>query len=658
MRAPDGAFLGTLYLKASLAERFEGRVDYSKGIVAGVMMLSSLAAFVVALRLQKVVSDPIIRLSGIARRVSDRKDYTLRVEEGRADEVGTLMRSFNQMLENIEIRERELQAARAEMEEVNHTLEEKVESRTSELARLMDEAQEAREAAERANRTKDGFLANMSHELRTPLNAIIGYSEMLKEEAEDLGEEVFIQDLDKIHGAGKHLLGLISDILDISKIESGKMELFVEKLEITEMIREIGHTIAPLVEKNGNTLEVDCPADIGGMEADLTKLKQAIFNLLSNASKFTKEGTIGLEVKRVMEGLDEYVLFVVSDTGIGMTEKQMDKVFEAFTQADAGTTKKYGGTGLGLTITRQFCRLMGGDASVESEAGRGSTFTLKIPQQVVAPVSGTQFMTRADIEEKGIPLPANAKTVLVIDDDPAVLDLMSRFLGKEGYRVEVADGGAEGIRRARELRPDAITLDVMMPGVDGWAVLNTLKADPELASIPVVMLSMIEDRKMGFALGASDYLAKPVQRERVASALSRFLKDRNGGDVLVVDDDNDVRRMLAEMLRSGGWRVREAESGLAALEKLKESVPALILLDLVMPEMNGFDFLENLKADAAWRDLPVVVLTAAELDASERESLKGQVQEVLGKGVCGSEELLSRVGDLMKTQLTAQIDGN
>lgn len=218
----------------------------------------------------------------------------------------------------------------------------------------MNEAQEAREAAERANRTKDGFLANMSHELRTPLNAIIGYSEMLKEEAEDLGEEVFIQDLDKIHGAGKHLLGLISDILDISKIESGKMELFVEKLEITEMIREIGHTIAPLVEKNGNTLEVDCPADIGGMEADLTKLKQAIFNLLSNASKFTKEGTIGLEVKRVMEGLDEYVLFVVSDTGIGMTEKQMDKVFEAFTQADAGTTKKYGGTGLGLTITRQF----------------------------------------------------------------------------------------------------------------------------------------------------------------------------------------------------------------------------------------------------------------------------------------------------------------
>jgi len=354
LRAPDGAFLGTLYLKASLAERFEGRVDYSKGIVAGVMMLSSLAAFVVALRLQKVVSDPIIRLSGIARRVSDRKDYTLRVEEGRADEVGTLMRSFNQMLENIEIRERELQAARAEMEEVNHTLEEKVESRTSELARLMDEAQEAREAAERANRTKDGFLANMSHELRTPLNAIIGYSEMLKEEAEDLGEEVFIQDLDKIHGAGKHLPGLISDILDISKIESGKMELFVEKLEITEMIREIGHTIAPLVEKNGNTLEVDCPADIGGMEADLTKLKQAIFNLLSNASKFTKEGTIGLEVKRVMEGLDEYVLFVVSDTGIGMTEKQMDKVFEAFTQADAGTTKKYGGTGLGLTITRQF----------------------------------------------------------------------------------------------------------------------------------------------------------------------------------------------------------------------------------------------------------------------------------------------------------------
>ena len=305
----DDELLGTLYVKASLAERFEGRVEHGKGIVAAVMMLACFTALVVSLRLQKVVSDPIIKLSRIASEVSEKKDFSLRADSDRPDEIGDLMRSFNEMLENIENRQRDLQKARAETEEINRTLEDKVEKRTAELAGLMKEAQEAREAAEQASRTKDAFLANMSHELRTPLNAIIGYSEMLKEEAEDLGEDVFTQDLDKIHGAGKHLLGLISDILDISKIESGKMELFVEKIEISEMVKEVCHTIQPLVEKNSNVLEVECPDGLGSMEADLTKLKQTIFNLLSNASKFTKEGAVSLKVEREKADDGNFVLF-------------------------------------------------------------------------------------------------------------------------------------------------------------------------------------------------------------------------------------------------------------------------------------------------------------------------------------------------------------
>lgn len=616
-------------------------------------MISSLVAFLVAFRLQKVVSDPIVELSRIAERVSKDEDYSIRADDSRKDEVGKLMASFNQMLDNIQARDRDLQHARAQTEEMNRTLEEKVETRTSELARSMNEAQEAKEVAEQASRTKSTFLANMSHELRTPLNAIIGYSEMLQEEAEDLGEEVFISDLPKIHGAGKHLLGLINDILDISKIESGKMDLFVEKFDVPEMIQEVCHTIAPLVAKNRNALVVECPEDLGSMEADLTKLKQSIFNLLSNASKFTEDGTITLRIKHQSENLGDFMYFTIEDTGIGMTEAQLGKVFEAFTQADAGTTRKYGGTGLGLAITRQFCRLMGGDATVESEVGKGSTFTLQIPQVVVSLKSGTQFITKEMAPAQLSDLPADAKKILVIDDDPTVHELMSRFLRKEGYLVEVAAGGVAGINRAREMRPDAITLDVMMPDMDGWSVLNALKADPELADIPVVMLSMIEDKNMGFALGASDYLTKPVQRDRVASVLRRFLDDGGEKRVLIVEDDENIREMIANMLKKADWMVDEASNGRHALEVMAEYQPSLILLDLMMPEMNGFDFLAELQKNSDWESIPVVVLTAKELTKVDHQKLRGHVEKILKKGMYSREELLSQVRTLVKSRLAS-----
>jgi signal transduction histidine kinase/DNA-binding response OmpR family regulator len=499
-----------------------------------------------------------------------------------------------------------------------------------------EEALEARDAAEAANRTKSTFLANMSHELRTPMNAIIGYSEMLLEDADDPG--TMKPDLEKIRSAGKHLLALINDILDVSKIEAGKMSLHCEEFDVARTVREVADTVAPLVEKNHNTLGIMCPENAGTMHSDLTKLRQTLFNLLSNAAKFTEHGTITIEVADVPPGR---IRFRVSDTGIGMTPDQLGKIFTAFGQADASTTRKYGGTGLGLVISRKFCEMMGGGIEVTSEPGRGTTFTVDLPRNPQEPpaVLGREVPASGTGDSQA--------AVLVIDDDADAADLLRRTLEKQGYHVMVATSGARGLELARKMRPAAITLDVMMPGMDGWSVLSALKSDPATASIPVIMVTMLQDRSLGFALGASDYLTKPVEAAKLHAVLAAH-HIQSEAPVLVVEDDPGNRSLLVRLLQKEGLPAAEAENGASALEAMRLKRPALILLDLMMPVMDGFRFLEEVAKAPEFAEIPVIAITAKDLTPSERDSLLGSVTGIIEKGAVDREQLMERITGIIR----------
>ncbi len=494
------------------------------------------------------------------------------------------------------------------------------------------ELDRARGAAEHADRVKSEFLANMSHELRTPLNAIIGYSQLLQEDAEDEGNTSTVADLKKIESAGKHLLNLINDILDLSKIEAGKMDVFIEQIDVAALVEDVRLMVEPLAARNANTLSVELEPELGAMQSDHTKVKQSLLNLLSNACKFTKEGRVALTIRRDPERSD-MLLFAVSDTGVGMTEAQQARLFEAFTQADSSTTRQYGGTGLGLVITRSFARMLGGDVSVRSAPGEGSTFTLSLPQMPLPAEPAESDAPAPDAYPAGPPAVEARATVLLTDDEPASRRIIGAHLAREGYRVIYAQSGAEALELARRERPDAITLDIMMPQLDGWSVLQALKADPELAAIPVVLISITADRNLGFALGAAAVLSKPVDRAQLAAALREHCAIPDGEAVLIVEDDAATRALSERTIERMGLRAASTANGQQALDWLEANPPpALILLDLLMPVMDGFAFLRHLRARAAWRVIPVLVLTAKTLTAEEREALMATTQRIVGKG--------------------------
>lgn len=515
--------------------------------------------------------------------------------------------------------------------------------REAELAELVRKLEIARDEAMQATQAKSQFLANMSHELRTPLNAIIGITEMMREDAESEGQADLLEPLDRIHGAGRHLLHLINQILDLSKIEAGKLDLRVENTDISALMHDCIATAEPLAAKNGNRLEINCHDHIGTIRTDPMRLRQIILNLLSNSCKFTDNGIVGLRVER--EG--EWCQIAVSDTGIGMTPEQLKRLFQEFTQADSSTTRKYGGTGLGLAISRRLCRLLGGDIEASSEPRRGSTFTVHLPlrasrhgEGIGERSSGTQSLA----EVNG---PKVAR-VLVIDDDEAARNIIRRALMKEGYEVLIADGGRQGIELARRFRPSVILLDVLMPEMDGWSVLQELKRDPGLTDIPVIMMTIVDEQNRAYALGAAAYLSKPVDRKQLRKLLAHYRStEPNLGRVLVVENDEPMREWLARILTEDGWIVDVAENGREALYSLGEKSADLILLDLIMPEMDGFEFIEELRKNPFWDSLPVVVLTAAELTDKDRECLNEAVQNILEKSSHSRESLITAVRNIL-----------
>jgi hypothetical protein len=618
--------VGSIRIVSDLQELQERRRNIFE-ILALVVLGVSLVASLMAALVQGWVSHPILELVQVVRTVSERKDYSARAAKGGNDELGRLMDGINEMLAQIELRDEELQVAR--------------------------------DKAEQASRSKSAFLANMSHELRTPLTAIIGYSEILSDDAKDLGVTDFLPDLEKIRAAGRHLLGLINSILDLSKVEAGKMDLLPEKFEIEALVEEVVSTARPLMEKNRNRLEVRKGEHLGWALNDVTKIRQILLNLLSNAAKFTEGGEVVLEARRERGKSTDWLVVEVRDTGIGMTPDQLRRLFQPFSQAEASTARNYGGTGLGLALSKRFAELIYGKVKAAGVYGKGSTFTLKVPTDVVAAKQHEHSVERllasgewAEEFRKSRSRDAAAPLVLVIDDEPAIRELLEELLAVEGFRVAHAGDGDEGLKLARELSPAIVTLDVKMPGRDGWTVLTELKSDPELAAIPVIMISVVDEEQKGYALGA-DYLTKPIDRDRLAGLLAKYRGHNATPLALVVDDDPNVRGVLSRLLAEQSWEVEEAEDGVAALRRVAESAPTLILLDLMMPRMDGFDFVAQLRKNASWRHIPVVVLTAMDLGPEDLRRLNGGVERVLAKGAFSLDELKSEIRSLARGLMAA-----
>ena len=509
-----------------------------------------------------------------------------------------------------------------------------INARTSEMEKARDEAIDAKGETSR-------FFANMSHELRTPLNAILGYGEMLAEDCEDLGYDDLLPDLKKITSAGTHLLSLINNILDISKIESGKMELYITSFEIEDVVDVIKDISAPLVSKNNNAFQCNIQDGIGAMRQDETKLRQCLSNLLSNAAKFTEAGTVTLEVDASLEKEIEMVSFKVIDTGEGMSEEGVGKVFEVYTQAERSTSAKHGGTGLGLPLSREMAQMMGGDITLTSELGVGSVFTLKLPRDCHQDEHEVSDSVLEGIDD-------DEKLVVLIDDDVTMHDLIKRTLNKIGLTLVGAPDSEKGMQMVRETKPKLLLLDVLMPGRDGWSILRECKSDPELKDMPVIMVSQLNQDTLANSLGADDYITKPIDRELFLKTIKNILGDgdTDNNKILIIDDDENTRDLLSRMLKEGGWVPKTAKDGKEGLDQLGED-PALIVLDLEMPRMDGFEFLNQYIETVNEEDrCPILVYSGKDLTDVQKELLENNVEGLVRKDEVSMDELSAIVKEI------------
>ncbi|MDA9690945.1 response regulator [Pseudomonadota bacterium] len=511
-----------------------------------------------------------------------------------------------------------------------------IDARTGEMETARDEARDASDQ-------KTKFFANMSHELRTPLNAILGYGEMLYEDCEDLGYDDLLPDLKKITSSGSHLLSLINNILDLSKIEAGKMELFITSFEIENMVETIKNISEPLAAKNDNSFVVNFDGAMGSMSQDETKLRQCLTNFLSNGFKFTKNGTVTLDVRsRSVEGV-EFIDFAVIDTGAGMSPEGVAKVFEEYTQAERSTSANHGGTGLGLPISKKFAEMMGGDVVLTSEEGVGSVFTLSVPRECAD-------YNEDDVDSNVINLDADDNLVVLVDDDVAMHDLIKRTISKLSLTLIGATNSEKGMELIREVKPKLILLDVLMPGRDGWSLLKECKTDKELKDIPVIMISQLNQSNLAASLGANDYLTKPIDRSHFVNTVQRLLgTGTKNQKVLVIDDDKDVRELLSRLLKDAGYRPIDARDGKEGLERTKDE-PALIILDLEMPRMDGFEFLDNYIKDVPEeKRAPVLVFSGKDLTDVQEDLLKERVVGLVKKDDVSMDNLSKMIQSIVKS---------
>jgi CheY-like chemotaxis protein/anti-sigma regulatory factor (Ser/Thr protein kinase) len=494
----------------------------------------------------------------------------------------------------------------------------------------------------------------MSHELRTPLNAIIGFTRIVRRKAEGALPEKQTENLDKVLTSAEHLLNLINTVLDIAKIEAGRMDVLASNFRISSLVDLCCNTAQPLL-RPGVALEKQMDEALTTIYSDQDKLRQIILNLLSNAAKFTPQGKIVLSARQEGKNL----LIAVSDTGIGISEEALPRIFKEFQQADSSTTRQYGGTGLGLSISRNLARLLGGDLNVESELGKGSTFTAIIPIQFgnkPLPPADTSNSPQPDLQPASEteaayhPNTGSAKKhILVIDDDPDAVYLLQESLNSQEFNITGARNGLDGLRIAREQQPQAILLDIIMPGRDGWQILHDLKEDPATSNIPVILLTIIDKKAKGYRLGAAAYLLKPLDPVLVRDTLHRVIgkTDSLQKRVLVIDDDPNIADMLRQVLPESEFKLDSALDGIAGLEAVEALHPDIILLDIVMPRLDGFGVIENLHSDPKTRDLPIIVISAKELTQDEFSRLKEAAAFIIRKQGFQGEKLVEEINSVL-----------